>query len=286
MFLSFTGVLALLFIFAVWRLAVIGFRNRRLPPPPVGRHRYQRGIRASSRVGGLPPDRLRRRYHQSELGLLLVPVAAACAVAERPSPAPNDTSPPPPGRPETARPLPVPPQVCGATDAFSLIRTRAEPERSGSQSGSQRPQPPGDARPQPAHIRAARWVIERHQATHRDASTVPSKQRGVGRARAKPAPEDSNCQGPETFARGSGGSGADPLCQREHAIPRARGARRGRDEALNVSSRPPFCWLASTGSCQARRIRPHSRRRARPRPGDYESLRPAHTHMPLTCVNG
>jgi hypothetical protein len=66
-----TGVSALLFIFAVWRLAVIRFRNRRLPPPPVGRHRYQHGTRRS-RVGGLPPDRLRRRYHQSELGLLLV----------------------------------------------------------------------------------------------------------------------------------------------------------------------------------------------------------------------
>jgi hypothetical protein len=80
-FLSFTGVLALLFIFAVWRLAVIRFRSRGLPPPPVGRHRSQHGTRASSRVGGLPPDRLRRRYHQSELGLLLVPVAAACALA-------------------------------------------------------------------------------------------------------------------------------------------------------------------------------------------------------------
>ena len=100
-FLSFTGVLALLFIFAVWRLAVIRFRNRGLPPPPVGRHRYQHGTRASSRVGGLPPDRLRRRYDQSELGLLLVPVAAACAVAERPSPAPNDTSPWRSGTPAT-----------------------------------------------------------------------------------------------------------------------------------------------------------------------------------------
>jgi hypothetical protein len=34
MFLSFTGVWALLFIFAVWRLAVIRFRNRRLPAAP------------------------------------------------------------------------------------------------------------------------------------------------------------------------------------------------------------------------------------------------------------
>jgi hypothetical protein len=71
-FLCFTGVSVLLFIFAVWRLAVIRFRNRRLPPPPAGRHRHQHGTRARSRVGGLPPDRLRRRYHQSELGLLLV----------------------------------------------------------------------------------------------------------------------------------------------------------------------------------------------------------------------
>ena len=72
MFLCFTGVSVLLFIFAVCRLAVIRFRNRRLPPPPAGRHRHQHGTRARSRVGGLPPDRLRRRYHQSELGLLLV----------------------------------------------------------------------------------------------------------------------------------------------------------------------------------------------------------------------
>jgi hypothetical protein len=54
MFLCFTGVSALLFIFGVWRLAVIRFRNRRLPPPPAGRHRNQRGTRARSRVGGLP----------------------------------------------------------------------------------------------------------------------------------------------------------------------------------------------------------------------------------------
>jgi hypothetical protein len=69
MFLCFTGVSVLLFIFAVWRLAVIRFRNRRLPPPPAGRHRHQHGTRARSRVGGLPPDRLRRRYRQSECGL-------------------------------------------------------------------------------------------------------------------------------------------------------------------------------------------------------------------------
>jgi hypothetical protein len=36
LFLSLTGVSALLFIFAVWRLAVIRFRNRRLPPAPSG----------------------------------------------------------------------------------------------------------------------------------------------------------------------------------------------------------------------------------------------------------
>jgi hypothetical protein len=33
-FICFTGVLALLFIFAVWRLAVIRFKNRRLPAAP------------------------------------------------------------------------------------------------------------------------------------------------------------------------------------------------------------------------------------------------------------
>jgi hypothetical protein len=54
-FLAFTGVPALLFLFAVWRLAVIRYRNRGLPPPPEGRHRYQHGTRARSRVGGLPP---------------------------------------------------------------------------------------------------------------------------------------------------------------------------------------------------------------------------------------
>jgi hypothetical protein len=40
-FLSFTGVLALLFVFAVWRLVVIRFRNRGLPrrsPPVPARH--------------------------------------------------------------------------------------------------------------------------------------------------------------------------------------------------------------------------------------------------------
>jgi hypothetical protein len=45
-------------------------------------------------------------------------------------------------------------QACGPLDAFSLIRTPAESERFGSQTGSQRPQPPGDTRPQPARIRA------------------------------------------------------------------------------------------------------------------------------------
>jgi hypothetical protein len=52
MFLSFAGVFAVLFILAVWRLAVIRVRNRGLPPPPPGRHRHQHGTRARSRVGG------------------------------------------------------------------------------------------------------------------------------------------------------------------------------------------------------------------------------------------
>jgi len=56
MFLCFTGVSVLLFIFAVWQLAVIRFRNRGLPPTPAGRHRNQRGTRARSRVGGLRRD--------------------------------------------------------------------------------------------------------------------------------------------------------------------------------------------------------------------------------------
>jgi hypothetical protein len=101
------------------------------------------------------------------------------------TPVSNNTPPSPPGRPGTARPLPVPPQAWGATDAFSLIRTRAESARSGSQTGSQQPQPPGDPRLQPAHIRAVRWLIERRQAIHRDAPTVPSKQRVVSWTRAR-----------------------------------------------------------------------------------------------------
>jgi hypothetical protein len=68
-FLCLTGVSALLLICVVWQFAVIRFKNRRLPPPVAGRHRNQHGPRARSRVGGLPPDRLRRRYHQSECGL-------------------------------------------------------------------------------------------------------------------------------------------------------------------------------------------------------------------------
>jgi hypothetical protein len=52
--------------------------------------------------------------------------------------------------------------------------------RSGSQTGNQRPQPPSDTRLQPARIRAAGWLVELHQATHRDALTVPSKQRVAG----------------------------------------------------------------------------------------------------------
>jgi hypothetical protein len=54
MFLCLTVVSALLLIFGVWQLAVIRFRNRRLPPPVAGRHRNQHGTRARSRVGGLP----------------------------------------------------------------------------------------------------------------------------------------------------------------------------------------------------------------------------------------
>lgn len=71
LFLPIAVVSALLFIFAVWRLAVLRYRNRGIPKPQPGRHRYLPGPRARSRVGGLPPDRLRRRY-QSEPGLRLV----------------------------------------------------------------------------------------------------------------------------------------------------------------------------------------------------------------------
>jgi len=39
LFLPFAVVSAVLFIFAVWRLAVLRYRNRGLPPPPAGRHR-------------------------------------------------------------------------------------------------------------------------------------------------------------------------------------------------------------------------------------------------------
>jgi hypothetical protein len=68
--------------------------------------------------------------------------------------------------------------------------------------GSQRSQPSGDARPQPARILAVKWLIERRRATHRDASTVPSKQRVAGsnpeaaHCRAHPCPagnERPNC---------------------------------------------------------------------------------------------
>jgi hypothetical protein len=54
LFLVPTGVSALLFLFTVWRLAVLRYRNRGLPPPPTGRHRHQHATRARSRVGGLP----------------------------------------------------------------------------------------------------------------------------------------------------------------------------------------------------------------------------------------
>jgi hypothetical protein len=68
LFLSIAGVSALLFIFAVWRLAVVKFRNRGIPPPPPGRHRHQPGTRARSRAGGLPLEagaRLPRRRLES-----------------------------------------------------------------------------------------------------------------------------------------------------------------------------------------------------------------------------
>lgn len=52
-FLCPAGVCALLFFFAVWRLAVLRYKNRGIPPPAPGRHRYPHGTRARSRVGGL-----------------------------------------------------------------------------------------------------------------------------------------------------------------------------------------------------------------------------------------
>ena len=68
-FLCPAGVSALLFSFAVWGLAVLRYKNRGIPPPAAGRHRYPHGTRARRRVfrpdprarrrvGGLPPDRL------------------------------------------------------------------------------------------------------------------------------------------------------------------------------------------------------------------------------------
>jgi hypothetical protein len=54
LFLSIAGASALLFIFAVWQLAVVKFRNRGIPPPSPGRHRHQPGTRVRSRAGGLP----------------------------------------------------------------------------------------------------------------------------------------------------------------------------------------------------------------------------------------
>ena len=46
LFLSLTGVSALLFIFAVWRLAVIRSTNRGLARPQPGRHRHRPGARS------------------------------------------------------------------------------------------------------------------------------------------------------------------------------------------------------------------------------------------------
>ena len=80
MFLCFTGVSALLLIFGVWRLAVIRFRNRRLPPPPAGRHRNQRGTRARSRVGGLPAIGDRSSYRQDVPSGLAASSAAAAGM--------------------------------------------------------------------------------------------------------------------------------------------------------------------------------------------------------------
>jgi hypothetical protein len=53
-FLPLAVVCALLFIFAVWRLAVVRYRNRGIPPPLAGRHRYQHDPHARSHVGDLP----------------------------------------------------------------------------------------------------------------------------------------------------------------------------------------------------------------------------------------
>src|ERR1700761_316814 len=63
---------------------------------------------------------------------------------------------------------------------LSLIRTPEKTTNFGSQAGSQQPQLPGDTRPQPAFISAAKRLIERRQATRRDGSMVPSKQRVAG----------------------------------------------------------------------------------------------------------
>jgi hypothetical protein len=67
-----------------------------------------------------------------------------------------------------------------ATDPVFAHSNTGVVTKSGSQIGSQRSQCPGDARPQLARIGAVIWLIERHQATHRDAATVPSKQRVAG----------------------------------------------------------------------------------------------------------
>ncbi|HUN37089.1 MAG TPA: hypothetical protein VMU95_34255 [Trebonia sp.] len=59
LFLLPAGVSALLFGFAVWRLAVIRSRNRGLPPAPAGRHRRQPGRRGRDQrgsTGSAPPS--------------------------------------------------------------------------------------------------------------------------------------------------------------------------------------------------------------------------------------
>jgi hypothetical protein len=68
---------------------------------------------------------------------------------------------------------------------FRSFERQRSPIILGSQTGSQQSQTSSDVRPLPTPIDAADRLIERHQATLRDASTVPSKQRVAGSSPAR-----------------------------------------------------------------------------------------------------
>jgi hypothetical protein len=62
----------------------------------------------------------------------------------------------------------------GATDAVFAHSNARRAGKIWEHTGSQQPQLPGDARPQPAFISAAKRLSDRHRATRRDPAEVPS----------------------------------------------------------------------------------------------------------------